>query len=649
MKFEGEKIINTKKEFGNREELKMLLNQKIDGKVQIIQGVWQFVKDNRFLNPGEFEKKINEFRDEMFSCFDDDFESEYSRYREKLFDYIETKEALAKRGGEIHRQFVDKYGEEYNHHEYFLYSRNDNELTEIQKEFIKLDKEIEETHNDDIAFFYKLDQFFENIYYKKEEVFNLQNLYNENQEAFWKELPEYMMSEFNDVERGEIVVVFSGHCINLVIPDNLYEKLSKRGHAYHLGGTVFNFINKSINSPYVVEHEENHNLSDSFTDNVVYEDTFMEIIKDSVDYINEITENKSPENIIEIEINRLNKEITDYFYHNFTELIADIEQSPRNNIANYFEYITSSINSLHEYLNEISNEIIKNNVSSSLEILENKFIDHVKKLADMFFVTETTGNIDNLRAALILFGARDVDKVERYIKEKVGKDYYFLLKSIRSVGRVDKAYFNSIVLDDDRKESNGERSDEIIKRLNKEDESFFEIENLKKVTTVLEDFESQGRNKEIELISSLISDGKMLYNIGASKVVQKTKNIDDLLEWNRLVNIIAEKTKITELKNRLEDFYIDTQVLDLCKKAAINSNCTALRDFWQKWPFSKKVVAETLVHFLQDGLLEYFSKKNKDGSDIKIIETDYYKFMEEISTDKDVLEALRSAREKNVQ
>jgi hypothetical protein len=430
MSIENIKIVHQpKKQESERIRIKELLEQKIDGKIKIINEAKNLVKENRDLEFSEFEKKLKEFFDNVKKCFGNDFEKDYEEYQ-KLREKINI---ILSREMDI--------SEEELLLDYSLGEIEENDLSEEDKKIIensKKDEEIEneyfEKRNEDFSFLDSLDNFLEDIKRKKEITESLKSSYKEEGfSAIEQSFPEDI-SVLSKEEKEKIKIEFRGFSVNVIFTNEIFEKFFGKGcSGMHFTGTVFNSILETSRIKKTIEHEENHLLSNSFVSNVVYSKDLIESIKSKIKNFNELKNLEAPDTILENSKKSIMEKMEKYFSVNFSELIADMDFLPiGDKIRNYLYQFKLSIDELELFVENLEDKDSKIDFYSSIDKLEEKFIKRTNNLIDIFFIANETGFEEDAKGAMLLFKGNN-GKIERYLKNKVGNTRYELIKSLRTL------------------------------------------------------------------------------------------------------------------------------------------------------------------------------------------------------------------------
>lgn len=599
MNIENIKIIQQpESEEMNKLEIKKFLEQKVEGKIKIIQELWSLALENKNLPLEEFGNSMMEFKKDFMDYFNDDLKEEY----EKLKKHEKEKEEI---------EIKMYYNEEC----------NDEEVNDMVEKLDILNEKIYKLSSEDLLFLKNVNDFINNIVLKRYEVDELEKAYKKGgADEFFQKLGRNPTADLSSEERKRIEINFSGHCVNLILPKDVYKKISNDvSTGCHYTGTVINLISDTPNKDRTIRHEENHNLSESFVEQVIYSDSFLEEINSRINRIEKLRNLGATEAMIKNEMSNIKGVISNYVFKNFSELVADINEPSRENIRNYFSQFLRTVNDLDVFIGEVKDEELKKELSLGVNKLEKEFIKHIEKLANIYFVSNNTGNNEDMKGAILLFGHDKINKVERYLKSKIGKDKYNTIESIRPISGERNAYFSGIRSSRTSAEKTldnifgveAERSEKIISILNKDKEDFFKGGNLEKLISDLNALKNTDQ-EAFKQVVSLISKEEILNNEGAKLFVRKMRNIEELVEMDRLLKKLGKTIDVPELSNQVEEIYLSEYVDELYNISLADDDFEELVELFKGDYFnmrsSKKYIEEILsvdIEFLIDDLPDY--------------------------------------------
>lgn len=458
----------------NREKIKELLEQKVEGKVQIIHELWSLVEENKELQADEFVDKIELMQEKIFACFEGDVEQKLQEYQGSIRDlyHMPSEE----------ESLIDEYETRFGENEF--YEREDyiKEIQDLEEKKEALRKKVSELGaDDDIKFLKKVDDFTKNITEKIYEVEDEKEFFDKlGKDQFLSTLSDTYFEDITEKEIEQSKVLFAGHCVNIVLPKEAYQRNYPRTGGIHFGGSTYNLICDGTQKEKTIAHEEKHNLTESFVKDIKYSKHLIRELGNEFKRLNTLKEMEAPDSLIENAVQRIQTKIDTYHLENLDEIIADMDELPKECIRNYFIQFSKTIDILDSYIKKIPEDELKGGLYESVNTVKEKFITHIQKLADIYFVSENTDTLENTKGAMILFG-HNLPKAERYVKSKVGKKKYNVMKSLRPLNKEGSTYFSNIKLSPGTRvivDVFGEgltRSQEIIRRLLEGDKSFFHL------------------------------------------------------------------------------------------------------------------------------------------------------------------------------
>jgi hypothetical protein len=667
-------IPNTSVQKEKRETKREMLYEKIDKKVDIIENTRNFVKNISSLEPTDFEKECQNEMGSIKEFFDPDIQNKYLEVNEldgkceNLHKQLQLREREIEE--EIEKLSEEKYRELYGEEKGLWDWKIIEELLEKDEKYQNIDILLRETQseinslikNDDVKFLRQMGRFFGSVAKKRKQVFATKEQYKVDPEKFWEALYEEI-EELKDIEKDKIEISFSGLNINLIFPKNEFAKIrtDKRISGFHRSFTVFNFIKDGPDKNDTINHEENHNLSESFTDPF---GSLGDFSKD-VESLNRLKELRAPAFMINNGKKAIERKIKNYIYNFSHEIIADIDSIPKGDIHTFLFTFLRAYDKTVSSLRKIEDADVKNKIKNVLSQTEERFIEYIDRLSMAFFIANKLGgekDQEKLKYAIILFGPDKLRKAEKYIRNRVGEKNYDMLINLRSfLGK--GSYFNHFLQfverygkDEKLKKSEllhailGERSSTMLRRAMAEKSisaSFFHLHNIKRLFKLVVEIDSDNVKK----ISSLIEKEKIgqLEYIDFYEAVDDDPSLlkmDNILELDKNLKYIAEKLSVPEfgslVEERLAYYFFDRNY----EKAMRMDNFSELESIYQNWPLSKEVFKRQILNTIEFLLSDYEDYQNKDYTEKTIKTSNYWIFLTKIGMDKEAEEALNKIEEK---
>jgi len=564
-----------------RELERQALYERIDQKVEMIRDVRIFVKNSSSLGFDDFREECLKKMETIKAFFDQSVIDKFS----ELIKLGETRKSLEKqlelRKEEIAKEIYDLSDEEFEKRYQEIHGDSpedffdrdwfvemtcdeDKKYKSIDEALNKADNQIFSLlKNDDVDFIKKFNDFFADIISKRGLVIKAEGRYKAD--------PVKFLRNFENIRTDKIEVLFSGINVNIIIPPEDFLKIfpDKICDGFHRSASIYNFIKDRDGKEGTINHEENHNLAESFVPSPLVD--FLRQFNIRLDRLNKLVEAKAPKCILDATIDLLEMTITRYTNDYFNEIVADIDRIPDREIKTFLAKFLNSYEDIVDLLDEIGDDEIRRRIFKNLEVTEKPFIEYIDKLSIIFLAINKFGNEEDrekIKGAIILFGPNNLYKVEKYARHILGEEVYDALLAFRPL-LGDESYFKELSRFSRSLDSEGysakDRFEQIIwgtvldntpnKRLNRSmvrkkiPASFFNPNNLKKLNELLETLDgAEEKDDQLKTLSQLI-ERSFIESIDFLKIFKDNPslfNLDTALEMEKYLKNIGNKLGIPE-------------------------------------------------------------------------------------------------------
>jgi hypothetical protein len=609
------------------------LYKKIESKISIIRDIRNFVNEISSLSPEDFDRRCQEKTESIKRSFSEDTRALFSKVVELYEKYEElTRQLVLKEeSGDSDKELSDQ-----------RYDELEREIEEIEAEISGILK------NDDVRFLMQVKKFFENISVKRRYVYMMEKLYRENPEKFWERVVS-IVKGLETVDKNKIVVLFSGISINLILPEEEFNKINPNVSGFHIYGSAYNIIRDGPMKEETIRHEENHNISESLYPYFNF------------DFVEGIEQLKRMEKIApDIVLNRFKekvKKMIKNYADNFSyELIADIDAIAEEGIFTFLFKFLRLFKKAIFLIREIENTNMKSELYMALIESSKIFVEYIKKLSIIFFVVKELGtkeDIEKIKAVIVLFGPKRLSKVERYVKYLIGSlKYEIILRLHPFLG--EKVYFKQIQLL--LKKRRDSRKARLLEHIMGEYHpidlfeikfsflSFFRLDNIKKLTTALLTLKTRNKEDYNELLKWLrgLIDEKVLIELENMDIDEIFDKDPSLLEFDTFFELYSSiKFVINELSLSILDKFIEERLpyfffYKHYEGAIKSDNFEELEIIYNKWPDKRYLFNEVLLTIIEDGVVfeDYAVFHNKIYSKETIKESNFWRFLSKIGLDK---------------
>jgi len=581
-----------------KEEQRELYYKKIEAKINIINDSRKFIEENRFTESEKLEPII---KDKLKGIIMELLKNKFITDEQINNCYKQLSLIFKKVDLEIKQSINRRRLQEESHKTGNL--GIDEETKELWGEFKKVEEEYNKIiDNEDLIFLRQLNFFYNHLLMKKSVTEDLKNEYENDKVKFYSSTKNCCRLDLSQIPGDKYSIQFSGYSINIILSSEEFEKFSGKttNTGIHIANTPYIII-KGENNSDSIRHEENHNLSESFTDDVIYAKRNFNYIKDNFAFLN--GKGINPD-FKKNEYEKIKKEIENYSNQNFSEIIADIDEISERNINTFYVNLLNFFKNLQEFSKEVNNEEIKKILNESITKGQNKFINIINKLSDIFFASNEIDLTEEAKGSVILFKYNNIRKAEKYIKHKVGEEKYDFYKRIKPLicnGSyfIDQdKYFNEHIIDkamekfinNDLNIFDDDKTIELMKNYLEKNElaSFYRLDNLKNVIAYLEKNNILDNKDKDNIFNSIKNSGTNDF----IKIVDYNKlNFEKLQD---LIKNIKDLGKITEIDDfeyisyGVKRFYI----LNLFIKCLGGGNYQEIENIYKDWPYEKKYFIE---------------------------------------------------------
>lgn len=550
----------------------------------------------------EFKRIRSRFPDEVYA------ELKEYREREKIFHELMEQDKIYTERGEYNEDIDRRYNEQYSWIEKFEYFPG----------------------HEDALYLSKVEDFFKSILEKRTQVLAWQEKYSANQDNFYQELAEATEYDFSSLDLEKVEISFSGYAINIILFAEDYDRVvGGDTHGVHFRETVFNFIKQREGVDSTIRHEENHNLSESFAVGRTGE-VYIDRVRNSFQVITRMEILGASEAILEEMYPTAHNCVAQHIQGIFHEAIADIDALAVGSMKGFFYHYINSIDDLNRfYKAEVEGKSSSRLQALFLEAfqeMQEKFIDFIEQLSFIFYIAQRVNKLEEAKAAVILYGANNIGKVERYLKRFCPE--YKLLKAVhpvimqgsyfREVGeRASKAssFYKEIVYGSKRR-----ASDEAVLTIKKRHDYkyFFQLANLKRAADLF------SRDQQVIMLTE--QEQQYLAGLIESIGFQAWEELDSenslytirkLAPYLEMLDLV-----LTRLGVNSETWSHDCAeyfAYIFCTEAIRSDDFTELDALYQLPQLRRKRIDDALIDHLQDGFVfeDYGFENDDDPREIR--------------------------------
>ena len=659
-RFESPHTDTSRQESSHHEKRERLL-ESIDQKASLIGELRSTAQENARLSPEELESVCDKKREEIKRSFDPELVSrweEAQKLEERSHEVHSRIEQLARTVQErVARETLEQKGKESERDEeeykealqvaedtvpaYALLDPNFNHkwLTQeeesahqkIAYEHQQIETKLAEYRDvldaNNVQFLDQTSTFLDSLVSKRDVVTDKEIEYAKDPSSLKEYLSSAISPVFQDVTLDDerCHVEFVGYNINIFLPSEEYAKVKKgRSQGVHFNGVPVNIIRlKEEETPAssrvqrIVQHEENHNLTDSFAEPPMYHEELISRINKKIERIQDLRE-KAPHVIVENEMSRLKREIVRYANRNYHEVLADIEHIQQGDTRNYRHRFLESIGAIEHMLENVEDKEIRSQMESALEEVEHDFVRKVQTLRDVFAVAEKLDATDDATNALILLKNEKPRTIERYIKYKTGESAYEIRKQLLPV-LADRHKTKDSLIDamlSGQLEESDRRNDRIYAQLRWPVglQHFLQEDRLHELATTLQqtDAPPELSNEERETINRWMQQGISTSLLNVLNV--NPDNIDQAVDDLR--TIVDTYNLDTTVLEALEEHGHRFIFLKRFKTALQHDAFEDLEQTVKQWSLPRdefaSIVKDTVIENIETGLLDSYREQYDD-------------------------------------
>lgn len=627
------------------------LENTVEMKIAAIQELRDFVKTQATMPPAEFEKALNGKIDRIYDSFGPNFDRRFREYS----DLRKQQQAAFFESFEL--DDVDEFSSdeeligaemEYDSEEL---KEKEAKIAELHRQAEELEEKINKLENDDVKFASRIKNFAETIVQKRWQAYRLEKMAADEPDEFWKRISLQTRVNFSDADIDECQLRFPGHSVGIIIPaETFVQTLGKGFDGIHYRGTVINMIKLRKNMESTIDHEENHNLAESFDGAIEYAKAFIKKIQNHIQRINRFNQLQAPQIVIDEHASMMNESIQSYINQNFSELVADFGKPPKDNVSAYLTYFTDSFDQADKFINSVENKKIKTSLLEGLKGLENKFIRHLESLSRIYFAAEHGGELDKAQAAILLYGPQGLPKVERYIQQQLGTAEYDLMDYFRK-GFTRGNYFTGTKVRAEDKflgmimgKSSLAPSSRILDRFSVLQRiSLLDAPVLKEINSRLDSLSPDQRRALMANVHSIFDGDAALINLLSNGMpsISAIQDVSVFQEIQSLLNQMFEKMDLPGLKDQAETelsaIYLGLQY----NRCIETDNFKPLEQIWEQWKGDKAAIEESLLSRVRNGDVneDYQRMYEKEYSDETIRQTNFWKLIQSLGFEEKALKA----------
>lgn len=397
-----------------RVEKRDQLYEKIEAEIHAILNFKKIAGNSDIVSREEFFQSLDDQRDDIRKKFDPSVLEKYERFLK-----LEEQYDLSMR---VHTEKTERM---------YLDPDENSDVEELDAEIIEqltqeidvLEEDLEDLQtemfelsmDDNIVFLTKIDSFVEDMKAKKVLASTISQEFQENPTTVRRWLHGYKPKDSVDAKVTNVSV-------NFIVSSSDFEEMHGTGaDGFHIVSNPINIIKEGEGAESVIQHEENHNLSESFVSSTHYTDNLSADLEKT---FGRISEGKKYDHMImkqfvERDKRKIRRTIANYHQMNFQEIIADVDRLPSGEmntfLVNYAETETALKRFVKKYRND--DEEFFETVLSDIKKMEENFVKYFYSLSNIFYVAKQIGKIEEAKALVILFGdSSNIRKVERHLR-----------------------------------------------------------------------------------------------------------------------------------------------------------------------------------------------------------------------------------------
>lgn len=615
-----------------REQKREELYQTVEQKVQAIIEIKQFIQEKQGLPYAEFCQAVEYFKKSITDRFGEETNQQVIRLEELIKENQALNEKLIEffaKGDEIEVIYLKEYQE--------LYDKSE-----------EIGQELEILSNDDnLVFIKKINDFFSSTTLKKRQVKEASELYEKDKEEFIAHLRKKLSIELSS--DAIVNIEFSGLNINIILKNEDFEKLvgSETTFGVHYLGTVINIL-KENNFEEAKKHEENHNLSDSFTEHSFDKENLLNYLKISIDRYHTQKKIKTPQVFIDNELNIIKKLLTEYHHNNFNELIADLDILTDGNIYTFYSNFSSALTRLFKFVKTSNDDEIKKLILDNIEVMINNFSKLMREFATIFFAAKRIGKIEEAKAAIILFEHDNLAKVFRHLRSYKNFEFYERIFPLIHQGSFYKQLTKKTErykIEDFLFEKIGLRKDLRLLLAIEDCDSpvyFFNLPNLKRLCEILKNDHCELTIEEEQALKNNIDNFLDNIELICDFFTIKNFTFKQIIEIDGYLKEIGRVLKVDSFETFVERNIAFTYIQSCFIGAIEQGDLSSLILISQNWPFDPKIITRGISELLTKDLLkDYYRKKTGKKFNLQgLKQTDLWELLKKLELEKNVLDIM---------
>lgn len=625
-----------KESYNSHAEKRDFLYAKIKKKIDVILELRSFVRENEDDSYDDLKNKSEERINEIASgLIADGFISPEDKKKvlEQLpimFELVDIKKEIIKNNKKLKSSEIsesestegEKIGKD-------LRSRREAIINELGQA----------KDNPDLVFLRNSSFFLADVLRKKDETLKMESLWHDDPDKFLEQIKMVTDLDLRELPREKYKISFQGCTVIIRIDEEEYRKFDSDSAGVYLDNSNIVVIKNGADIGGTLNHEINHNLSESFSGNIKYVDSatfYSSYVLDS-----EKKEDFSVNYFEDLVVT----EIQDCPFHNFAEIVADIDRIPERKITTYLSQFFKTMQRFSDISDEMNNEETAEMMRREIVKSERVFLDHIQSLSNIFFVSNALGNVDQAKGAMLLFGYKDMRMAENYLKHYFGENKYEACKKLQPFlcggfyfDDLEKELEYDIDLKDSESTDNDSESKkgminelrDIFKDIKKKNNvaAFFDLDNLRSLSTLLSE-------TNINLAKFDESTIKVVSSINWLDVVDANdigvENMSEIFKCFK--NIFSSLGGSSESAPFFADRILDALTIKMTLSCLRDGNIDKLEEFYNKWPFNREIFSESVLGW-------FIKNRPKEGGALFAC-NNFSDFLEKINASDSVKEMAR--------
>jgi len=484
-----------------------------------------------------------------------------------------------------------------------------------------------------LVFLEEVDEFFETILHKRKEVIGYEQRLKEDQGLFFKEMKKETEIDLSVVDPKDYEIISSGYSFEIILKKEIFEELLGKGYrGIHQKHTVFNFICRSTrhNELGTINHEQNHNITESFEDRSLHSEDFLQSTENKIEKLKKLKSLNSPEIILHNQRKEFLSSIENYSTMNYNELVADIDMFIDGKFGTHYNHFNKAIKGLKEYVGDLDDQDgLKGDILEAIDKSEEKYVNFIKVFLDVYTAIENLGtplDKEKIKAIFILFKGKGNEQIIKYVKSLYGEENYEIVTKLSKTVANSNFYpdFQGVggsYLQESSLKDIGENNlvFEILGSQPKVAE-FLQLDNLRELVNLLDNLDISKNDKisifiknyKEQLVNSFIPDriDHLFFErrpelLEADKILELEsllKQLDEELGVDKFGHFLINNFAYSYLEYYYESHLVGSGDKDLSK----------LQEAYNNWPLSDK---SELNNFIKNTLMMYLWRIKTEGED----------------------------------